>query len=108
MSIVKRSTRPVPSEQEILICVDKGLESVGSKQRNLVYWYLERLANISKFEIVDKPLAFVQGLRSIFRASSVGVETAILHQINTRFDLACSNRIDLVAAIFLARSKALA
>lgn len=97
--------QPASSEQEILACVDRGLESVGCHTKNVVYWHLERIGHIKKFEIVDKPIKFVQGLRNLYRESSSGVENAILQQINRRFNLNYSIGADLVAAIFQARIK---
>ena len=97
--------QPASSEQELLTCIDKGLESVGYRTKNVVYWHLERIGHISKFEIVEKPTKFVKALRTLYRASSAGVENAILQQINTRFNLNCSIGTNLVAAIFQAKSK---
>ena len=107
MSILQQ-VQPRSAEQEIMTCIDRGLESVGFHLKSVVYWHLERIGQISKFEIVDKPIKFVQGLRTLYRGSSAGVENAILQQINTRFDLNCSIGTDLVAAIFQARNKTLA
>jgi hypothetical protein len=104
MSLLEQM-QPASSEQEILTCIDRGLESVGSHTKTVVYWHLERIGHVSKFEIVEKPIKFVQALRTLYRESSTGVENAILQQINTRFNLNFSIGADLVAAIFLAKSK---
>jgi len=53
-------------------------------------------------------MIFVQGLRALYGQSSLGVESAILQEINFTFNLKCSAHTDLVAAIFQAKSKTIA
>jgi hypothetical protein len=92
-------------DDRILSCVDKGLESVGRNVKNVVYWRLQKLSRIKRIDIPKKPMQFVQGLHALYRESSIGVENAILQEINTAFDLHCTIGTDLVSAIFQARSK---
>jgi hypothetical protein len=105
MSLTQAQVRSVSCDERILSCVDKGLESVGRNVRNVVYWHLKKLGSVARDDIPQKPLLFVKGLRALYGESSVGVENAILKEINSVFSLNYSIGTDLVAAIFLARSK---
>ncbi len=105
MSLTQTQIQTVSTDEQILSCIDKGLESVGLHVKNAVYWHLQRIGRVRRFEIPEKPMVFVQGLRSLYRASSAGVENAILQEISTMFHIHCGQGTDLVAAIFQARSK---
>ncbi|MHB1867527.1 MAG: hypothetical protein ACYCPP_01110 [Nitrososphaerales archaeon] len=106
MSLTQAQIQSVSCDERILSCVDKGLESVGRHVKNVVYWHLKKLGNIQRTDIPEKPMVFVQGLRALYGQSAVGVENAILQEINYDFNLNCSAGTDLVAAIFQAKSKA--
>ena len=105
MSLAQTQIQSLSRDDRILSCIDKGLESVGHNVKNVVYWHLQRLGRISRRDIPQKPMLFVQGLRALYRESSFGVERAILQEISTAFELKISRSTDLVAAIFQARSK---
>jgi len=105
MSQVQTQIQSVSCDDRILSCVDKGLESVGRNVKNVVYWHLQKVGRIRRMDIPEKPMMFVQGLHAIYHESAIGVENAILQEINNAFCLNCSMGTDLVAAIFQARSK---
>ena len=105
MSLTRAQIQSVSCDERILSCVDRGLESVGRNVKNLVYWHLKKLGNIQRMDIPEKPMVFVQGLRALYRQSSLGVEKAILQEINYNFNLNCSAGTDLVAAISQAKNK---
>jgi hypothetical protein len=105
MSLTQTPIQTGSIDEQILSCVDKGLESIGLHVKNAVYWHLQRIGHVERYEIPRKPMVFVQGLRTLYRASSPGVENAILQEISTKFNLNSGHGADLVAAISQARSK---
>ncbi len=107
MSLTQQQVQTASVDDEIISCVDRGLESVGHHVRSAVYWHLERMGHISKFEIPENPEAFIQGLRAVFRESSAGVERAILQEISAKFELNYSNAKDLVEAISELKAKSI-
>jgi hypothetical protein len=74
------------SDEELLNCIDRGLEKVGPNVRHLVFWHLQKIGRVQRKEILDNPEKFVQGLSSLYHESAPAVERAILLEINTAFE----------------------
>ena len=108
MTVEQAQIRPFGNDEQILRCVDQGLDSVGQNVKEMVYWHLKRIEHVSRMDIPQKPTMFVQGLRAIYHASSPAVETAIVMQLNKRFALNCPLGSDLVTTIIQAKSKSVA
>jgi hypothetical protein len=80
-------TRSRASDDEILVCIDRGLEKVGPNVKHLAYWHLQKISNIKRAEIPRNPDKFVAGLKSLYHESAPAVERAILSEINAAFEL---------------------
>ncbi|MDA4131233.1 MAG: hypothetical protein OK457_10720 [Thaumarchaeota archaeon] len=85
MSLTQAQSRA--SEEEIMTCVDRGLDKVGPHVKHLVYWHLEKIGGLKRADIPSKPEKFLEGLKNLYRASAAGVERAILQEINSTFEL---------------------
>jgi hypothetical protein len=75
------------SDEELLACIDRGLDKVGPNVKHLVFWHLDRVSHIRRADIPENPEKFLEGLRSLYRASAPAVERAILQEINSNFEL---------------------
>jgi len=73
------------SDEEILTCVERGLDKVGTGVKKLVFWHLQKLGHIKRNEIPRKPELFVSGLRLLYRESAASVEKAIVQELNSEF-----------------------
>jgi hypothetical protein len=102
MSLLERFPE---SEEQILSCIDRGLDRVGPNVKYLVYWHLQKIGHIKRGELPANPENFVSALRGLYRESSIAVERAIVQEINAAFDLKYS-ATQLVSAINEARKKA--
>jgi hypothetical protein len=103
MSLTQTHSRA--SDDEILTCIDKGLEKVGPNVKHLVYWHLQKISLIRRADIPRNPDKFVAGLKSLYHESAPAVERAILSEINTAFEL---HQNQLNKAIVDARQKQIA
>ena len=95
------------SDEELLGCIDRGLEKVGPNVKHLVFWHLEKISHVRRADIPDNPEKFLEGLRGLYRASAPAVERAILQEINSSFELHFS-QAQLSKAIIEARQKQMA
>ena len=105
MTVEQAQIHPFGGDEQILKCVDQGLDSVGQNLKEMVYWHLKRIEHVSSADIPQKPTLFVEGLRAIYHASSLAVETAIVMQLSKRFDLNCPLGTDLATTIIQAKSR---
>jgi hypothetical protein len=74
------------SDEELLACIDRGLEKVGPNVKHLVFWHLQRISQIRRADIPENPEKFLAGLRSMYHESAPAVERAILQEINSTFE----------------------
>jgi len=95
------------SDEELLACIDRGLEKVGPNVRHLVFWHLQKVSHIRRNDIPENPEKFLQGLRSLYHESSPAVEQAILQEINSTFETHFA-QADFIKAISEARQKQIA
>jgi len=92
------------SEEQIIACVDRGLDRVGPNVKYLVYWHIQKIGQIKRSEIITCPENFVSALRGLYRESATCVEKAIVQELNASFGLNFSST-QLVGAIKEARKK---
>ncbi|MGI0092305.1 MAG: hypothetical protein ACREBS_11410 [Nitrososphaerales archaeon] len=100
-----QSQTAIAFDEQIRSCVDRGLEAVGRHVKSVVYWHLQKRGNVRKVDIPSNPEMFVKGLHLLYGESAIGVERAILHEVNACFQMNCSLETGLVDAINRARSK---
>jgi len=93
------------SDEQIVACIDRGLDRVGPNVKYLVYWHLQKIGHIKRTDIVVNPEKFVSGLRGLYKESAAGVERAIVQELNLSFGLNYTPT-QLVSAINEARQKA--
>ena len=101
MSVIEKS---IPCDDQIMACIDRGLDRVGPNVKNLVYWHLQKIGHIKRADIPNDPENFVAALRGLYRESAAGVERAIVQEINISFELVFSTT-EIVKAIDGARQK---
>jgi len=101
MSLIEKSAL---SDEQIMGCIDRGLDRVGPNVKHLVYWHLQKIGHIKRAEIPNNPEDFVTALRGLYRESAAGVERAIIQEINISFGLSFS-ATEIVKAIDAARQK---
>src|SRR5271169_405367 len=82
MSVLEKSA---PYDDQILACIDRGLDRVGPNVKYLVYWHLQKIGHVKRTDIPNHPENFVAGLRGLYRESAAGVEGAIVQEINISF-----------------------
>ena len=92
------------SQEEILQCIDSGLDVFGTTVKNVIYFRFKTILNLERTDIVRKPEAFSESLRSFFGERAFNVEAAIVASIIGRFHLTELNPSDsAVRAIIEAR-----
>ena len=101
MSLMEKSTL---TDDQVMACIDRGLDRVGPNVKYLVYWHLQKIGHIKRTDIPNNPESFVAALRGLYRESAVGVERAIVQEINISFGLSFSTT-EIVKAISEARQK---
>ncbi len=72
---------------EVLQCIEKGLNTHGPSIKQSVYWKLLTEYNLKLSEVVDHPREFVQALDSMFGAGAVLIERAISREMITHFQI---------------------
>ena len=102
MSLIQESRS---RDEEILSCVERGLDKVGPGVKKYVYWHIQKRSHVERDDILTKPALFVQGLQSIYHESSIAVQNSIVEEINSTFDLSHSPA-QLAEAITRARKSA--
>jgi hypothetical protein len=101
MSLREKSN---PSDDQILACIDRGLDRVGPNVKYLVYWHLQKIGHLKRADIPNHSQKFVAALRGLYRESAICVERAIVQEINASFGLTFSST-EIVKAIEQARQK---
>jgi len=86
MSLVERFS---DSNEQIIACIDRGLDRVGPNVKYLVYWHLQNIGHIKKADISSNPEKFASALRGLYRESAAAVERAIIQELNITFELNC-------------------
>ncbi len=66
------------SHEDILQCVDAGIDVFGTTVKNVIYYRFETVFNLKRTDIVRKPEAFSECLRSFFGERAFHVEAAIV------------------------------
>ena len=92
------------SHEDILQCVDAGIDVFGTTVKNVIYYRFETVFNLKRTDIVRKPEAFSECLRSFFGERAFHVEAAIVAAIIGKLHLTEVNLSDSsVRAIVEAR-----
>ena len=84
MSLIQESRS---RDEDILSCIDRGLEKVGPGVKRYVYWHLHKIAHVEKSQILAEPDVFIEGLESIYHESVIAVQKSIVEEINSVFHL---------------------
>ncbi len=92
-------------EYDVLQCVDKGLDLLGSHIRQTIYWRISILHNSAHSCIVENPAVFVKILHELFGDSSYGVEKAIIKELRRVFELERTETVDLEQALLSVRNQ---
>ncbi len=71
-------------EEQLLECVDKGLDSLGQQTKRVIFWHLERRWGIKREEIPRRLKDFVSALYSMFGTGARYIEKAIIREMNAR------------------------
>jgi hypothetical protein len=95
------------SHEDILRCVDSGIDFFGATVKNVIYFRFKTTFNLERADIVRKPEAFRECLRSLFGERAFNVEASIVASIIGTFHLNAElNSSDSVArAIIVARKR---
>jgi len=94
------------SQEEILQCIDAGLDVFGTTVKNVIYFRFKTIFNFDRNDIVRKPEVFSECLRSFFGERAFHVEAAIVAAIIEKFHLTEVNLSDsAVRAITEARKQ---
>jgi hypothetical protein len=94
----------VYSQEDILLCVDAGIDVFGGTVKNVIYFRFRTLFNLERHDIVRKPDAFSECLRGFFGTRAFNVEASIVAAIIGKFHLTEVNLSDsAVRAIVEAR-----
>ena len=75
------------SEEQILECIDEGLDVFGKTVKNVIYYRLKTLNNLDRKDIIKKPDVFAECLRTFFGERAFNVEAAIVASILGTFHL---------------------
>jgi hypothetical protein len=86
-------------EYDLLQCIDRGLEAFGSHVKQTIYWRVSVRHGSLHNGIVADPKVFVTTLREIFGDSSIGIEDAIIRELEETFSLREHDCIDLALAL---------
>jgi hypothetical protein len=86
-------------EYDLLQCIDRGLEAFGSHVKQTIYWRISMRHGSLHNGIAADPKVFVTTLREMFGDSSIGVEDAIIRQLEETFILKDHDCIDLTLAL---------
>jgi hypothetical protein len=75
------------ADEQVANCIDRGLERIGPNVKYLVYWHLQNIGHIKRFEIVSNPEKFSGALKRLYRESAAAVERAIVQELNASFGM---------------------
>jgi hypothetical protein len=91
-------------EQEILQCIDDGLQILGDSCKEAINYYLER-NGLKKEEIPKKPETLRKGLSLIFGEEGADVvEKWIVQKLTMKFELKQESKLTLAEAITMIRT----
>lgn len=90
-------------EYDLLQCVDRGLETMGSQIKRTVYWKISILHGSLHDTIVTNPKIFGNVLREIFGDTAIVVERSIIQELENAFELEQGDRQDLISVLEGAR-----
>jgi hypothetical protein len=91
-------------EQEILQCIDDGLQILGDSCKEAINYYLEK-NGLKKEEIAEKPETLQKGLSQIFgEEGACIVEKWIVQKLTMKFELKQESKLTLVEAITMIRT----
>lgn len=88
------------ADQDIVLCIEDGLESLGKRNRRAVYGHLMRNFGLRKEEIPDRPEVFRKGLDSLLGEKGAdAIERLIVRKLLVRFGLRKQSRITLAEIV---------
>jgi len=94
-------------DDEILECVDQGLDILGQNVKQFIYFHLAKMKPRVPFrDIVLKPESLTTGLEDMFGIGAKVLEDSMIKEIKAHFDLSLEQCKDLRTAIIEARRKA--
>lgn len=86
-------------EYDILQCVDRALSQFGPSVKQSVYWHISILHGSLHNGVISHPRILSSVLRRIFGDSAVGIETSIIRELASIFDLRKGDAEDLTLAL---------
>ena len=82
--------------KEILECVDRALDSLGTNIRIAIYHMLESNSRVKKSSILSDPDKFVRSLEVVFGDGSLLVERLIMEELRSEFNLSATTLPDAI------------
>lgn len=76
--------------RRILQCVDKALQPLGEEARRSLLFYARRKLKLRKYEIPDRPEAFIRILCEIYGRSGQSLEKRVILELSKEFQLSSS------------------
>jgi len=93
-------------EQEIMKCIDDGLQPLGDSGQYVVYRYLENHFGLKREDIPKKPEIFRKGLILIFGEKGADIiEKWIIEKLKISFNLKQRSKITFAGAIAMIKAK---
>ena len=92
-------------EYDLLGCIDKGLEPLGSHVKQTIYWKMTILHGSQREGIVANPSIFAKVLQEIFGEISMRIEKSIIKELGKVFELSVEDMKTLTSAIVAAREQ---
>ena len=86
-------------EYDLLQCIDKALDGFGSSAKNAIFWRMTMLHNSSRSEVISDPRIFANVIEETFGGGALGIEMAIIDELNKKFSLSAKGARSLVDAI---------
>lgn len=88
---------------DLLRCVEKGLDSLGSSVKTVIFSRMYTRHNAEKSEVVSDPTVLTRVIQEMFHGSTPVIEKSIIREIKKGFNLPLNETDGLVAAISAAK-----
>lgn len=86
-------------EQDILQCIETGLDVSGLTVKNEIFWRMAILHNSDRSQITSDPQILNQVIKETFGKRADEIESSIVAEIGKKFNFAVNSQLSLVDAI---------
>ena len=89
------------TEQEILNCIDRGMDAYGESFKQVIYFKMRQISDTEREGMLRKPQGLAMALDDIFGAGGKSVERAIVREIRSTFAISRSesDSLDITSAV---------